>query len=154
MFAFVGLLAGVQSHVRFEVVVAGKFFVTSGTLEGLLPGVRSLVVLQHVLVVEGAFASRANVLSDSLAGWFEVVVVVVIVVAGDFTGRRRRGGHWWRNERISPLATAGDCGVVVGFPDDLVAGRDDVSGFGVLDVRVRRPTLREEFRSTYESLPG
>lgn len=58
--AVVRFLACVQPHVCLEVVVAGETLVAFGTLKGLLAGVRSLVVLQDVLVAKGAAADLAR----------------------------------------------------------------------------------------------
>lgn len=58
--ATVWLLASVQAQVGFEVVVAREPLVTLSALEGLLARVGALVVLEDVLVSEGARADLAR----------------------------------------------------------------------------------------------
>lgn len=58
--AVVGLFTRVQAHVRLKVVVTREPLVALLTLEGLLSGVRPLMILQHVLVSEGPVTNVAH----------------------------------------------------------------------------------------------
>lgn len=65
--AAIRLLSSVQAEVRLEVVVAREALVALAALEGLLASVRPFMVLEHVLVAEGAGADLAG--EQLVAGW-------------------------------------------------------------------------------------
>ncbi len=92
--AVVGFFAGVEAHVRLEVVVPREALAALFALERLLAGVRALVVLQDVLVAERAMADRAA----------EHLVPRTAVDAVGVAGRRRRRRDTSVAVSVAPVA--------------------------------------------------